>query len=236
MATLGDDGWMKREAIADLSNGLNDGSKPSETLTDLQKRIKRDFRTLFNDQYVIVTFSSLSELHIKSSKGKKRLVQPLAIGIGQNTFLRGRPGIYGYITEENKWYIGEAKNLAERFSQHYYDPHKLGKNSFGFAICKIRGLRGEDLLLNPGVRKVLETGVKVMFDSGGAKCSFAYTKSGAPRRDSYQVISEEARIHCEEFLTHFGTIINKNSRKRIIVFRSTIPNKVATGTKLFVKF
>lgn len=236
MTTLGDNGWMKDEAIADLSKGLMDGSEESETLTKLQERIKRNFMTFFNDQYVIVTFSHLSELHIKSSKGKKRLQQPLAIRIGQNTFLRGRPGIYGYTTEEDKWYIGEAKNLAERFSQHYYGPHKLGINSIGFAICKIKGLRGEDLLLNPGVRKVLETGVKVMFDSGGAVCSFAYTKSGAPRRDSYQVISEDARIHCEEFLTHLSKIINLNSRKRLKVIRSTIPKKVATGTKLFANF
>ena len=73
MTTLGDDGWMKNEAVADLSRGLMDGSKPSETLTELEKRIKRSFRTLYKGQYAIVTFSSLSELYTKSAKGRKRL-------------------------------------------------------------------------------------------------------------------------------------------------------------------
>ena len=51
-------------------------------------------------------------------KEQKDVTDDRSIGITKYNFLRNRAGLYGYVSHEDKWYIGEAKNLAERFIQH----------------------------------------------------------------------------------------------------------------------
>lgn len=237
--TLGKSGWMNKEATADLAGSLGDGAGITETLGDLEGRIKRQFLKFMSGDYVLITFISREELYL-TGKERKDVTDDRSIGITKYNFLRNRAGLYGYVSHEDKWYIGEAKNLAERFSQHRYDKHKLDDKSYGFAVCRITGTRGDDFLANPAVRRVIETATKRMFfeSAGKDRCSFALKKGeDSPRIDSYQIISIEAKQHVEQLLGCMVTIFNKNERERVVKIRSTFDRgKVPSADDLFNLF
>ena len=237
--TLGKSGWMNKEATADIAGSLGDGAGTTETLIDLEGRIRRKFLRFMSGDYVLITFSSREELYLNRQE-RKDVTDDRSIGITKYKFLRNRAGLYGYVSHEDKWYIGEAKNLAERFSQHRYDKHKLDEKSYGFAVCRITGTRGDDHLVNPAVRRVIETATKRMFfeSAGKDRCSFALKKGeDSPRTDSYQIISVKAKEHVEEFLLCLVEIFNKNARKRLHKIRTTFEKgKIPNGEDLFNLF
>jgi len=236
--TLGKSGWMNKEATADLAGSLGDGAGITETLIDLEGRIGRKFFKFMSDDYVLITFSSRKELYL--TRKERKVETDRSIGITKYKFLRNRAGLYGYISHEDKWYIGEAKNLAERFSQHRYDKHKLNNKSYGFVVCRITGTRGEDYLVNPAVRRVIETATKRMFFESAGKelCSFALKKGeDSPRIDSYQIISIEAKKHVEQLLGCLVGIFNDNPKERVVKIRSNFDRgKIPGADDLFNLF